>query len=857
VVALVGLAAGFAAVGLSDRGETSRGQIAASQNSAGQNSAGQVSPVQNADPLVDRRAEAERRERAEDALARLLGPRLMTSVDATHREMLLKIAEDGAPRAVGMVACFAPGTPDETMRAFTILNNQFNPRFTSGPRWGPTALDPGSTGTDGTPTTITWSIVNDGLNIPGFNGEPASPSDLRARLDALYGSSATWLPIFQGVFDRWQALTGLNYVYQPTDDGAVFDDSLPGSEGAAGLRGDVRISGHIIDGPSGVLAYNFYPDGGDMVIDSGDFDTGGFYLTTTSSSLRLRNVLSHEHGHGMGEPHVCPVHATKLMEPFAQTTFDGPQHDDIRGAHQRYGDIHEPDDSTAQATVLSITSPSTTVLGTPPAPAMSFGSTLSLDANGEQDYFRFTAQPGVAYTLTLTPVGHPYEDNPQSGSCCASGSCCYGAFINSASRMNLDLQLIAANGSTVLQTANLNPVGVAETVTNFAVTGGVAENVFVRVFETGSADDVQLYTLTINAAASGPLAMGPAGLVPTRVTPGATSNFDVWIRRGTGTVVGTPQLEYRIGSGGTITSPLTNLGGGLYRATLPSVPCGQDLKWLVSANATTGTSTLPSSGFFTALAVGAETTVFSDTFETNLGWTTSMQSIGGTVTGLWERSEPVGNGNQPQDDITPGAGTLCYVTQNAIDCDGTGIADIDNGSVILTSPVFSLAGMESATVSYWRSVYFNTAGDTFVAEISSNGGSSWTPLETVLPTTDTRGGWIFKSFDLSGTTLTATMRLRFTASDFNPQSQGEAAVDDVLITGHNCPATCPADVDDGSGTGTPDGGVTIDDLIYYLSLFENGDIGADVDDGSGTGTPDGGVTIDDLIYYLTRFEAGC
>ncbi len=68
---------------------------------------------------------------------------------------------------------------------------------------------------------------------------------------------------------------------------------------------------------------------------------------------------------------------------------------------------------------------------------------------------------------------------------------------------------------------------------------------------------------------------------------------------------------------------------------------------------------------------------------------------------------------------------------------------------------------------------------------------------------------------------------------------------------------CVADVDDGSGTGTPDGGVTIDDLIHYLTLFELGDVGADVDDGSGTGTPDLGVTIDDLIYYLTRFEAGC
>lgn len=71
------------------------------------------------------------------------------------------------------------------------------------------------------------------------------------------------------------------------------------------------------------------------------------------------------------------------------------------------------------------------------------------------------------------------------------------------------------------------------------------------------------------------------------------------------------------------------------------------------------------------------------------------------------------------------------------------------------------------------------------------------------------------------------------------------------------PPPCVADFDDGSGTGTPDGGVTIDDLLFYLQVFEAGAIAADVDDGSSTGTRDGGVTIDDLLYYLTRFEAGC
>lgn len=68
---------------------------------------------------------------------------------------------------------------------------------------------------------------------------------------------------------------------------------------------------------------------------------------------------------------------------------------------------------------------------------------------------------------------------------------------------------------------------------------------------------------------------------------------------------------------------------------------------------------------------------------------------------------------------------------------------------------------------------------------------------------------------------------------------------------------CIVDVDDGSGSGTRDGGVTIDDLLYFLQIFEVGSVASDVDDGSATGTPDRGVTIDDLLYFLQRFEAGC
>jgi len=71
------------------------------------------------------------------------------------------------------------------------------------------------------------------------------------------------------------------------------------------------------------------------------------------------------------------------------------------------------------------------------------------------------------------------------------------------------------------------------------------------------------------------------------------------------------------------------------------------------------------------------------------------------------------------------------------------------------------------------------------------------------------------------------------------------------------PIRCIADLDDGSGTGTPDLGVTVDDLLYFLHIFEQGSLDADVDDGTSSGTPDAGVTIDDLLYFILRFEQGC
>ena len=94
--------------------------------------------------------------------------------------------------------------------------------------------------------------------------------------------------------------------------------------------------------------------------------------------------------------------------------------------------------------------------------------------------------------------------------------------------------------------------------------------------------------------------------------------------------------------------------------------------------------------------------------------------------------------------------------------------------------------------------------------------------------------------------------------DAGPTLTGGAfALTGGFLTSAAAPA-CPADLDDGSGTGTPDGGVTIDDLVFFITAFSAGSINADLDnDGVDPASPDGGVTIDDLIFFLAHFAGGC
>jgi hypothetical protein len=95
---------------------------------------------------------------------------------------------------------------------------------------------------------------------------------------------------------------------------------------------------------------------------------------------------------------------------------------------------------------------------------------------------------------------------------------------------------------------------------------------------------------------------------------------------------------------------------------------------------------------------------------------------------------------------------------------------------------------------------------------------------------------------------------------WNALQLGDFGSYNIVFTGVAYPggsSSCVADFTDAGGSGVPDGGVTIEDLLFYLDIFSQGVVRADVDNGTGTGTTDGGVSIEDLLYFLQRFADGC
>lgn len=255
----------------------------------------------------------------------------------------------------------------------------------------------------------------------------------------------------------------------------------------------------------------------------------------------------------------------------------------------------------------------------------------------------------------------------------------------------------------------------------------------------------------------------------------------------------TPTLTYNIGSGAT-TVPLVANGGSSFTAAFPPIPCGAQVSWYLSASSQTGQtvnspSSAPSSTYSSIVATSL-TVARADDMESTAGWIAGAPGDDAT-TGIWERGNPVGTAAQPEDDHSP-VGAQCWFTGQGNPGGSIGSNDVDGGSTTLRTPILDMSSLNDPTVSYYR-WYSNDQGaspnaDVFVVEISNDGGSSWSLVESVGPSgTGTAGGWIQHAFSVSSIlTPTAQMQMRFIASDLGSGSIVEAAVDDFEISDVSC-----------------------------------------------------------------------
>ena len=338
----------------------------------------------------------------------------------------------------------------------------------------------------------------------------------------------------------------------------------------------------------------------------------------------------------------------------------------------------------------------------------------------------------------------------------------------------------------------------------------------------GRCDGTQVWR---NVPPSGLVYSYPNG-IPSFVTPETPSTLDISVGTfGGGELVEESfRVHLAIEDGPFNELPIENLGGGVFRASIPALPCTDIIKFFVEADSDTGDTFrdppgAPITAFTAVSATGSEVVLRDDLEDDISGWTvTAGETLGD---GNWERADPFGtihNGvlAAPEDDATAGAeNTMCFVTDNVASSNPF-LGDVDHGYTYLETPIFDLSGSD-ATISYSRWFYCDnydnaTLGDDLLTEISNDGGATYVVVHS---TDNTNSDWESVAFLASDYIVpTSAMRVRFSTGDQPNNSVTEAGIDNFQVEVIECANVieCTGDVDDS-------GSVDFVDLLGVLSAW--------------------------------------
>ncbi len=176
------------------------------------------------------------------------------------------------------------------------------------------------------------------------------------------------------------------------------------------------------------------------------------------------------------------------------------------------------------------------------------------------------------------------------------------------------------------------------------------------------------------------------------------------------------------------------------------------------------------------------TTVYSDTFESDTGWTANPGGTDTATTGRWERGVPQAtDSNGPKQLATTVSGTNDLVTGRLAGT-GAGDNDIDSGATSIRSPAITLpaTGTLSLSLSYYLAYGSNSSSADYLT-VSIVTASGTTVVLTVPGAASNRNAaWTAASIDLSAY-KGQSVRILIEAADASGASLVEAAVDDVKI----------------------------------------------------------------------------
>jgi choice-of-anchor B domain-containing protein len=175
-------------------------------------------------------------------------------------------------------------------------------------------------------------------------------------------------------------------------------------------------------------------------------------------------------------------------------------------------------------------------------------------------------------------------------------------------------------------------------------------------------------------------------------------------------------------------------------------------------------------------------TGYSDNFALDLGWTVS----GNPDTGDWERGVPDGttyNGGPSNPGVdSDDCGDMAYITGNG--GGQVGSDDIDNGTTILTSPVFDLTTYNNPYLSFERWFFndggFGTPNDSLVVELTN--GTQTVMLDFADQNDPDEATWAFREYRVEDyISPTAFMQLKVRAMDLPEGHLAEGGFDNFYV----------------------------------------------------------------------------